>query len=834
MTVMDHVDDSAAESEHLPAFRLRTDVRFSEREDAKTGGKRFYVKVSGSGDVFEFGAEEYFLLRRLDGVTSYDAVMKAFNASFGFAIAERQFAEFLRELARAGLIERIGVGPTERPAPSETASVGSNRREAGRQRRTNRESDPPPETNKPYRWRLFNPDRLFRGLAWLFYPVRYLLWMLVPALMMAGLILFHRQAMFAEDLALFRNLVAAVPHFLFSLFFVNLFSRLAQGSVARGFGAPMHDFGIRLGFGIIPRFYVDKSTIRQLSRRGQLWAYAAPLLMRLSLFAMGTFLWIGFRQSGTWLPVFMLLVGQMGLMSFLFTANPLWPADGYRWISIYLGRPNLRRRALRLLGLKLKGEDVPQRVGKGSIWPLLLFAAGTVIYTGILVVSILFYVGVSLEGRFQGTGVVMFLVVFGLVLMWLLTVKFGRRRARDEESEPQPMRELQGEIIPARPGAGRRGRGSRALVRRADAVIAAEPFPVSVPGDFPGMPVATAPSNRRRKMVMAVLVIVLMVAAFLPYPYEIGGNFKILPAARIEVRARVDGEILEVQAREGQWMEAEQVLAVLSDWNERKDIAIVEAKLDKAEARLRILTEGPKPEAVESARKSVETAEVTVRFARKEAERARLLLKSQTISRKGADEAFGNLAEAEAALEQVRADLALVESDARPGEIEAAGAEIRELRRELEYRKAELERTSIRAPAAGRIITPNLHHKLGSYLPVGGLLAELEDNRIVQAEIEVPEAEIGDVKIGAPVRLKAWGYSESTIEGLVTDIAPVANMQQYGLAVRVISDIPNPDGALKSQMTGYAKIQGPEMRAWEAFTRMLRRFFLIEFWSWIP
>jgi multidrug resistance efflux pump len=276
------------------------------------------------------------------------------------------------------------------------------------------------------------------------------------------------------------------------------------------------------------------------------------------------------------------------------------------------------------------------------------------------------------------------------------------------------------------------------------------------------------------------------------------------------------------------------VLAVLSDWNERKDIAIVEAKLDKAEARLRILTEGPKPEAVESARKSVETAEVTVRFARKEAERARLLLKSQTISRKGADEAFGNLAEAEAALEQVRADLALVESDARPGEIEAAGAEIRELRRELEYRKAELERTSIRAPAAGRIITPNLHHKLGSYLPVGGLLAELEDNRIVQAEIEVPEAEIGDVKIGAPVRLKAWGYSESTIEGLVTDIAPVANMQQYGLAVRVISDIPNPDGALKSQMTGYAKIQGPEMRAWEAFTRMLRRFFLIEFWSWIP
>jgi hypothetical protein len=35
-------------------------------------------------------------------------------------------------------------------------------------------------------------------------------------------------------------------------------------------------------------------------------------------------------------------------------------------------------------------------------------------------------------------------------------------------------------------------------------------------------------------------------------------------------------------------------------------------------------------------------------------------------------------------------------------------------------------------------------------------------------------------------------------------------------------------------MTGYAKVDGAEMRVWEAYLRSIRRFFEIEVWSWIP
>jgi hypothetical protein len=52
--------------------------------------------------------------------------------------------------------------------------------------------------------------------------------------------------------------------------------------------------------------------------------------------------------------------------------------------------------------------------------------------------------------------------------------------------------------------------------------------------------------------------------------------------------------------------------------------------------------------------------------------------------------------------------------------------------------------------------------------------------------------------------------------------------------VRVIIEIPNPDGLLKSQMTGFAKIAAGEQWAIVAFTRALVRFVMLEMWSWLP
>ena len=52
--------------------------------------------------------------------------------------------------------------------------------------------------------------------------------------------------------------------------------------------------------------------------------------------------------------------------------------------------------------------------------------------------------------------------------------------------------------------------------------------------------------------------------------------------------------------------------------------------------------------------------------------------------------------------------------------------------------------------------------------------------------------------------------------------------------VRVLAVFDNAQGALRSGMTGYAKIDGAQMRVWEAYLRSITRFFQVEVWSWVP
>ena len=123
---------------------------------------------------------------------------------------------------------------------------------------------------------------------------------------------------------------------------------------------------------------------------------------------------------------------------------------------------------------------------------------------------------------------------------------------------------------------------------------------------------------------------------------------------------------------------------------------------------------------------------------------------------------------------------------------------------------------------------------VGAYLPEGGLFAELEDNRVVFAEIEVPETEIEEVTIGAEVELKLWSDSATSITGIVARIAPKAEERDFGKVLRVTVRVPNEDGKLASGMTGYAKVAAEERPVWEAFSRVIVRFFQVELWSWLP
>ena len=105
---------------------------------------------------------------------------------------------------------------------------------------------------------------------------------------------------------------------------------------------------------------------------------------------------------------------------------------------------------------------------------------------------------------------------------------------------------------------------------------------------------------------------------------------------------------------------------------------------------------------------------------------------------------------------------------------------------------------------------------------------------MARADVKVSESDIGVIAVGDRVWLKAWANSDRKIEGTVIAVAPMAEAEAFGMAVRVKTEFPNTDGFFRPGMTGFAKVEGAEMATWRAYTRMFDRFFRIEVWSWIP
>ena len=128
------------------------------------------------------------------------------------------------------------------------------------------------------------------------------------------------------------------------------------------------------------------------------------------------------------------------------------------------------------------------------------------------------------------------------------------------------------------------------------------------------------------------------------------------------------------------------------------------------------------------------------------------------------------------------------------------------LKKEIVFYNEQLRRTSMISPISGEITTKDLDYLPGSYLKHGTTFAEVEDTRTVRIQIAVPESDIGEVKIGAKVSLRLWAYPNREFFAEVSAIQPAAaEKTTAGKMVTVTSQMDNPEGMLRSGLTGLRK-----------------------------
>ena len=132
------------------------------------------------------------------------------------------------------------------------------------------------------------------------------------------------------------------------------------------------------------------------------------------------------------------------------------------------------------------------------------------------------------------------------------------------------------------------------------------------------------------------------------------------------------------------------------------------------------------------------------------------------------------------------------------------------------------------------VVTPDLRLLEGRYLSPGEGVIEIESTRNHKAVVSVRERDIASLEIGQSVRMKVYGYPKKEFVGTIEKIAPAVGANEIdGLlasAIRVDVGVEDPEGILRSGMTGDARVATDEETYFDMLSRQIVHWFRIQFW----
>ncbi|SDT84446.1 efflux RND transporter periplasmic adaptor subunit [Desulfobacula phenolica] len=755
---------------------FRNDVTISPD---KNGG--LLVQHPSISEKFSFTPEEAFLIKELKKPYNIRVLLIKYNAKFKENKTTNFISEFVARLDSLGLLQDNESSPS--PDMGEKKETEDSREEYTHSKIN---------STRLNHWSFFSPQKIIDSVVRIFGFFRFFHGISVLIFCIALYCLFYNLHLFKSDLAKVSSILPLFKQLMFTLFTVNLFSQVFKGCIARYYGIQTPSFGIILAYGIIPRFDVWIDIPEQTSQRIKLWLTASAILSRIILFNIGIMVWILTRSTGTNLSVFGAALALFSIFSLLFIVNPFFNGDGYRFITLYYNMTNIREKAIR--SIKNRLFSTPEVIARHTEDRLALKIYG--LFSLLFIVSVVAFIGFSLghwlEEHYRG---------LGMVLLFLITVYLIVR-----------FRYL-----------------SQARKKRTAGI-----FPEK---NTPGTTYAyrQKPPKKNRSILMRLVLIAAFIwCLILPYQYKAGGTAVITPVHHQKIYSENKGIVKKVYFNGGEWLEKGTMIAEMENYRYQNDVDVTRQAIGKIQEEINILLTTPSKEEVELARQELMTSKMTLTHSEDDYKRLKALYKANAVSYV---DYLTTQKKKELNQQQVlekEANLRWVEHQVNSHKIESMKKELAMLESELKFVETKLEKTRLRMPNKGKLITMNLKNSENKFLDDGQFFAEIEDSSRVQIEIQVPELEASYVSIGDPMVFKAQLYPDRIIHGKITSIHPVMTSTDVGNMLKVVSVVPNDNFVLKTGMTGYAKIEGKSMLVIQAFTRSLINFFLIEFWSWLP
>ena len=245
---------------------------------------------------------------------------------------------------------------------------------------------------------------------------------------------------------------------------------------------------------------------------------------------------------------------------------------------------------------------------------------------------------------------------------------------------------------------------------------------------------------------------------------------RIASVARSEIASQGNARIEAILVREGDTVQAGQVLVRLRDDEATANLAQARALVAEARGRMRLLATVQEPVSTQQ----LAQAQAAHTLALRELERARDLLKQGFVSQSRVDDAQRS---ADASAAGLRAATAQAAGNGANG-AEATLAQSR-LEQALAAEKAaatRLDQLSLRAPAAGTIISRAADP--GDTAQIGRALLTLVSGEETRIQASVDEKNLGYLKLGQTARATADAYPQRPFDATLTFIAPAVDAQR--------------------------------------------------------
>jgi HlyD family secretion protein len=323
------------------------------------------------------------------------------------------------------------------------------------------------------------------------------------------------------------------------------------------------------------------------------------------------------------------------------------------------------------------------------------------------------------------------------------------------------------------------------------------------------------------KRILLVIFIVAGISGLLLYLFtrdKEGGNTFIKVSGNIEttevdVGFKIAGRIVSISVQEGDWIEKGKVLAKLDDEDLRQRLELARATLRSAQARLKKLLAGSRPEELGEAEATLNQAKFDLENKQAHYERIKLLFEKGVIPKETLDNAEAGFKIAKASLQRVMENYKLVKEGPRSEDIEDARAQVEQAQASLKLAETQLSYTVLYSPISGTVLVKS--GEMGEVVNPGTSILTLANIENVWLKAYIPETELSKVKWGQEVMVTTDLRPQKIYKGKISFISSQAEFtpkqiqtekERVTLVYRIKIDIPNPDRELKPGMPADGKI----------------------------